>query len=225
MAIQSKVISRLLCTEGKVIKMNQNLIANALSLTLFTISLFISLRAFYIYFKSRSPRLFILGLSMFIIALTAIASYIGDNITSFPINLGWFKYTGQTVCFLLIVLSLVRNSDKYLRSLMIWQVVACVLLMVLLTPIMPAEIPATVKIVLGGSRSLICGLAFFFYVSAFMTKETFFSFLMSLAFLALSTGYVLNIPKYSNSHLTFLDNIGDSTRIFGLVILLIAIFV
>ena len=69
------------------------------------------------------------------------------------------------------------------------------------------------------------GLAFFFYVSAFMTKETLFSFLMSLAFLASSTGYVLNIPKYSNSSLTFLDNVGDITRIFGLVILLIAIFV
>lgn len=58
-----------------------------------------------------------------------------------------------------------------------------------------------------------------------MTKETLFSFLMSLAFLALSAGYVLNIPKYSNSHLTFLDNVGNSTRIFGLVILLITIFV
>jgi hypothetical protein len=58
-----------------------------------------------------------------------------------------------------------------------------------------------------------------------MTKETFFSSMMSLAFLAMSAGYVLNIPKYSNSHLMLLDHVGDTTRIFGLVILLIAIFV
>lgn len=205
--------------------MNEHLTANILSLTLFTISLFISFRAFYLYFKSHSPRLFILALSMFIISLTAIASYIGDNITGIPVNVGWFKYTAQTVCFLFIVLSLARNSDTYLRHLVIWQIVTSVLLVILLTPIMPAEIPVMLKIALGGSRSLICALIFAFYVGAFMTKETFFSFMMSLAFLALSAGYVLNIPKYSNSHLMLLDNVGDATRIFGLVILLIAIFV
>ena len=106
------------------------------------------------------------GDAVFVIALTAIASFIGDNITGFPINVGWFKYTAQTVCFLFIVLSLARSSDEYLCCLIIWQVVACVLLMVLLTPIMPAEIPVTIKIVLGGSCSLICVLTFFFYVSA-----------------------------------------------------------
>ncbi len=62
--------------------MNQNLIANVLSLTLFTISLFIAFRAFYLYLLSRRQRLFILGLSMTIISLTAIASYIGDNVLS-----------------------------------------------------------------------------------------------------------------------------------------------
>jgi hypothetical protein len=59
--------------------MNQNLIANVLSLTLFTVSFFITLRAFYLYLLSHRQRLFILELSMAIIALTAIASFIGVN--------------------------------------------------------------------------------------------------------------------------------------------------
>ncbi len=205
--------------------MNQNLIANVLSLTLFTVSLFISLRAFYLYFLSRRQRLFILGLSMTIISLTAIASYIGDNVPSFTINLNWFKYTSQTVSFLFILLSLIRSSDRYLKNLMIWHIIVSVLLLILLTPLVPTEISATAKILLGSSRSLICLIVFFYYVTSFFTKETRFSLMMSLAFLLLSAGYMLNVPKYSNHALTLLDNIGDVTRIFGLIILLVTVLI
>jgi uncharacterized membrane protein YhdT len=205
--------------------MNQNLIANVLSLTLFTVSLFITLRAFYLYLLSHRQRLFILGLSMAIIALTAIASFIGDNVPSFTINLNWFKYTSQTVSFLFILLSLVRSSDRYLRSLMIWHILVSVLLLILLTPFAPAEISTTAKIVLGSSRSLICLLVFFYYVTSFMKKETFFSLMMSLAFLLLSVGYVLNVPKYSNHLLTLLDNIGDVVRISGLIVMLVTVLI
>jgi len=205
--------------------MNQNLIANVLSLTLFTVSLFISLRAFYLYLLSRRQRLFILGLSMFIISLTAIASFIGDNFPSFIINLNWFKYTSQTVSFLFILLSLVRSSDRYLRNLMIWHIIVSVLLLILLTPFVPAEISVPAKIFLGSSRCLICLIVFFFYVTSFFTKETRFSLMMSSAFLLLSAGYVLNVPKYSNHLLTLLDNIGDVTRILGLIILFIAVLI
>ncbi len=205
--------------------MNQNLIANFLSLTLFIVSLFISLRAFYVYFQARRQRLFILALSMAVISLTAIASYLGDNVTGITINLGWFKYTSQTICFLFILLSLIRSSENYLNKLMLWHIITSVLLLNLLTPAMPAEMSVTVKILLGGSRSLICLVIFFYYTSAFMSKERLFSLLMSVAFFLLSVGYVLNIPKYSDPHLTLLDNIGDVIRICGLIVLFVTVLV
>lgn len=209
--------------------MDQNVVANTLSLTLFSIALVISLRAFLLCFQSfqeRSYRLFILALSMGFISLTAIASYASDNISSLPLNVDWFKYTSQTVCFLFICLSLFSNSDRYLRSVMYWHLAASVLLLVLLAPFMPAKIPdpAVTKTLLGGSRAIICFVIFFCYVYAFMTKETRFSLLMSGAFLLLAIGYVLNVPKYVDPHLTLLDHIGDEVRIGGLLTLLGAIF-
>jgi hypothetical protein len=162
---------------------------------------------------------------MTIISLTAIASYIGDNVPSFTINLNWFKYTSQTVSFLFILLSLVRSSDRYLRKLMIWHIIVSVLLLILLTPLVPTEISVTAKILLGSSRCLICLLVFFYYTTSFFTKETRFSLMMSLAFLLLSVGYVLNVPKYSSHLFTLLDNIGDVTRIFGLITLLVTVLI
>lgn len=50
--------------------MGTNLIPNILAISLFIVSFFVSLRSFYIYAQSHSPRLFILGLSMMIISLT-----------------------------------------------------------------------------------------------------------------------------------------------------------
>ena len=55
--------------------MGTNLIPNILAVSLFIIGLYVALRAFYVYFLSRSPRLFILGLSMGIISLTAGADF------------------------------------------------------------------------------------------------------------------------------------------------------
>ena len=153
--------------------MDQNLIANSLSLTLFVVSLFIALRAFYLYVQSHSRRLFILGLSMSVIALTAAAGFLGDNLTSITLNVDWFNYIGQTVSFLFILLSFVRSSDDYLRRLMTWQIIASALLMLLLlmAPTLPVEFPdpAVTKSLLSGSRGLICFMIFFYYVSSFMT--------------------------------------------------------
>jgi len=203
-----------------------NLIPNALSLTLFFVALFISLRALYLYIQSRARRLFILGLSMGVISLTAIAGFAGDNITSVSLNVDWFNYIGQSVSFLFILLSFLRSSDDYLRRLMRWHVVASALLLILLlfaTALPDFPNPAVTKTVLSGSRGLMCAIIFFCYVSAFMTKETRFSFLMSAAFLILSTGYFIIIPKYSSPIFESLDQIGDITRITGLITLLIAV--
>lgn len=69
--------------------MNSNLIANILSLTLFVVSFIIVMRSFYLYTWSPSHRLFILALSMTIIALTALAGFAGDNVTSIRLNVDW----------------------------------------------------------------------------------------------------------------------------------------
>jgi len=206
--------------------MDQNFIANSLSLTLFVVSLFISLRAFYLYTQSRSRRLFILSLSMGMISLTAIAGYAGDNITSISLNVDWFNYIGQTVSFSFILLSFFSESDSYLRSLMRWQIAASALLLILLflAPVLPPEFPdpAITKSILSGSRGLICFIIFFYYAIAFMDKETRFSLLMSAAFLLLCIGYAIIIPKYTTPN-DVLDRSGDIMRIAGLFFLLFAV--
>ena len=206
--------------------MDQNFIANSLSLTLFVVSLFISLRAFYLYTQSRSRRLFILSLSMGMISLTAIAGYAGDNITSISLNVDWFNYIGQTLSFSFILLSFFSESDSYLRSLMRWQIAASALLLILLflAPVLPPEFPdpAITKSILSGSRGVICFIIFFYYAIAFMEKETRFSLLMSVAFLFLSCGYLIIIPKYTTPN-NVLDRSGDLMRIAGLITLLFAV--
>lgn len=206
--------------------MDPNFIANSLSLTLFVVSLFISLRAFYLYTQSRSRRLFILSLSMGMISLTAIAGYAGDNITTMSLNVDWFNYIGQTVSFSFILLSFFSESDSYLRSLMRWQIAVSALLLILLflAPVLPPEFPdpAITKSLLSGSRGLICFIIFFYYAIAFMDKETRFSLLMSTAFLLLCIGYLIIIPKYTTPN-DVLDRSGDIIRIAGLVTLLFAV--
>src|SRR5690242_14132360 len=97
--------------------MDQNLIANTLSITLFLVALFVAVRAYVVYARSRSRRLLILGNAMTIIAMTAAAGFIGDNVTSVSLNVDWFNYIGQTVSFVFILLSLANNSDEYLQRL------------------------------------------------------------------------------------------------------------
>jgi hypothetical protein len=208
--------------------MDENFIPNVLSITLFVVSFIISLRAFYLSYRARSRRLFILGLSMFVISLTAAAGYAGDNVTSISLNVDWFNYIGQTVSFIFILLSLFRSSDEYLRKVMAWQIPVSVLLLILmfLAPVLPPEFPApaVTKSILSGSRGLICLAIFYYYALAFMKKETRFSFLMSAAFLMLSFGYCIIIPKYISPN-DALDRGGDIVRVCGLITLFLATLV
>src|SRR5579872_4852788 len=174
--------------------MDPTFVPNVLSLTLFFVSLFISIRAFYLYTRSRSRRIGILSISMGIISLTAIAGFAGDNVTSITLNVDWFNYIGQTVSFTFILLSFFGSSEMYLRNLMRWQIVVSILLLglMLLSPVLPPEFPAPTftKTLLSGSRGLICHIIFYYYVVSFMKMETRFSLLMGIAFLALSFGYL-----------------------------------
>ena len=206
--------------------MDPNFVPNLLSLTLFFVSLFISLRAFYLYSRVRSRRLGILAIAMGIISLTAIAGFAGDNITSITLNVDWFNYIGQTVSFSFILLSFFGSSETYLRNLMRWQIAISVLLLGLmaLSPVLPPEFPspAVTKSLLSGSRGLICHIIFYYYVASFMKNETRFSLLMGLAFLALSFGYWIILPKYITPN-DALDRTGDIMRVCGLIFLFLAV--
>src|SRR6266581_2573239 len=109
--------------------MGSNLIPNILAVLLFVIALFISLRAFYVYTRSLSPRLFILGLSMGVISLTAAADFASSNITSITLNTDWFLYIGQAVSLLFILLSFLRSSETYFKGLMRWHILVSALLL------------------------------------------------------------------------------------------------
>ena len=207
--------------------MGPGLIANILSLSLFFEALFISLRAFYVYFRSRSKRLFVLALSMGVIALTAAAGFAGDNVTSISLNVDWFNYIGQTVSFLFILLSFFRTDEEYLSRLMRWHIISSLLLLVLLflAPVLPPTFPApaVTKTVLSGSRSVICMFIFGYYYAAFTKKESRFSLLMTGAFLLLSWGYLIILPKYIFSGFDTVDQMGDIFRIIGFVLLLVGV--
>jgi hypothetical protein len=162
---------------------------------------------------------------MGILALTAAADFASSNITSITLNTDWFLYIGQATSFLFIFLSLVSSSDKYLQRLMLWNIGVSALLLALLlfSPTLPNFPNLALKIMLSGSRSAICFAIFFAYVSAFIKKETRFSLLMSVAFLLLSLGYLMIAQQFLTTNQLLFDNIGDITRLIGLIVLLIAV--
>jgi hypothetical protein len=190
------------------------------------ITLFISLRAFSLYARTRDDMLFSLGLSMGVIALGGFVGLASDIFLNGAFNTFWFRYIGQTVGYLFIFLSTLRGSERYRRGLKSWHVFATGLLMVLLllTPVIPTHPSATVQTVLSGSRAVVCFIIFWRYVSIFFTKETRFSFLMGFAFFWITWGIVIYSLKFTMPNPLLLDYVGDSVRIAGLGILLAAFF-
>ncbi|HZO72658.1 MAG TPA: hypothetical protein VFB60_10690 [Ktedonobacteraceae bacterium] len=202
--------------------MSSNTITDILNIALFIVFLLIALRSFYLYFRIRSARLFILGLSMGVIALTALADSLPDYITVVQLNTDWFLFLGQTVSFMFILFSLVMNAEGRLRRLVSYHVISSLLLLLLLglAPFLPDFPNGLVKMALSGSRGIVCLIIFFFYASSFMNKETRFSFLMGAAFLLLSLGYLIILPKYVLPHQELLDYAGDIIRVSGVVTML-----
>jgi hypothetical protein len=190
------------------------------------ITLFISLRAFSLFARTRDNMLFSLGLSMGVIALGGFVGLVSDIFLNGAFNTFWFRYIGQTVGYFFIFLSTLRGSERYRRGLKSWHVLATGLLMVLLllTPVIPTHPSATVQTVLSGSRALVCFVIFWRYVSIFFTKETRFSFLMGFAFFWITWGIVIYSLKFTMPNPLLLDYVGDSVRIAGLAMLLAAFF-
>lgn len=204
--------------------MNIDLLATLLNGSLCITSLAIGVRSFARYLELRGPRLFILGLAMGIIALTAAADTMSSTITSIQINTDWFLDIGQAVSLGYIFLSLFYSSDSALRRLLLWQILstAPLLLLLLLAPALPDFPNPTIHVILSSARCIICFLIFGRYIYSFIfIKETQFGFLMSIAFLLLSIGYFMILPKILFAHMDMLDQMGDVIRIAGLAILLV----
>jgi hypothetical protein len=202
-----------------------NLVQNLLAVVLCVVTLFVSVRALYIYTQTHSPRLFVLGVSMGIIALTAAADFYSSNVENITLNTDWFLFIGQSVSLLIILLSFFSNTDKYFQVLMRLQLLASALLLGLLlfSPTLP-EFPQTFILpLLSGSRGAICFGIFIFYISAFMEKQTRFSLLMSISFVLLAFGYVVILEKYFSPDAALFDSTGDIIRMCGLFVLLSAV--
>ncbi len=206
--------------------MSPNLIPNILAGSLCALALFISIRAFSIYFQARSARIFVLALSMLLIALTAADNFF-VNVVTVPYNTYWFLYIGQVVGYLFIFLSFFWSSESALQKLIRWQIAFTVLMLLvwILSPILPQFPNVGVRATLSGLRALICLGIFFFYVSAFMKKETRFSLLMSITFILLTAGQWLVFQKYFVTAGDVIDNIGDITRLVGQIVFLIAVII
>ena len=193
------------------------------------ITLFISLRAFYLYFKMRSDTLFIVGVSMAVIGIGGITGLIGDFLlTGSAFNTFWFRYIGQTVSYLFIFLISLPGAEGHLRALRRWNLIATALLFVLLflTPVLPPIPGAALTEVLSGARGVVCLAVFFnYYFVVYSMKGTRFSFLMCAAFLLIAAGIAVYTIKFSTPNPLPYDYVGDSVRAVGLLLMLAAFFV
>jgi hypothetical protein len=208
--------------------LNSKQITDLLLVIQVTITLLISLRAFYLYTRTGSNAIFSVGLSMGVIALGGITGLLGDTLfASYGINTLWFRYIGQTVSYLFIFLTSLRGSERYFRHLKQWHLIASALLLVLLfvTSLIPTSSNPITLAILSGSRSVVCFAIFLNYAMIFIVKETRFSFLMSLAFLMITFGIWLYTMKFIVTGSVSFDYVGDSIRIAGLVTLLVALFI
>src|SRR6266480_5052665 len=173
------------------------LIHHLLDVSLCLVALFIAVRSFDIYARYHQYRLFILGLSMVLVSISAAADYIASYVTAISLQTDWFLYIGQSVGFLFILLSLIRSSDSYLRALMRFYIVvfAFLLILLLLSPVLPL-LDMTTRTVLGFSRFVICMLILIAYFSTYLTKPSRFSLLMSISFFFFTANYLMSLQQY-----------------------------
>ena len=194
-----------------------------------TITLFISLRAFYLYAKTRSDTLFVVGLAMAMIGLGGIAGILGDYvITSNAFNTFWFRYIGQIVSYLFIFFISLPHAERHMRALKWCNIIATLGLVALLalTPILPPISNVTLTEVLSGARGVVClAICLNYYFVIYSMKGTRFAFLMCAAFLLIATGIGIYTIKFSVANPLPYDYAGDGTRAVGLVLMLAAFFV
>lgn len=203
-------------------------LSNILDAAIIVTCLCIVARACFVYPKVLSLRILVLGFSLGIILLTAAVDLVSTNMEEIATHTDWFLYVGSLTGFLCILLSLVNDSEEYLRRLLGGQVFATVLLLCILLfsfalPIFPGGI---LRGILGGTRFLVCISISFYYISGFMKRQTRFGLLMSSSFLLLAIGYLMDTQQYFVPlYAGFFDGTGDICRLFGFLALLGAVLI
>ncbi len=207
--------------------MDTRLISNLIDVSLCLVALFISVRSFDVYIHFRYQRLFVLGLSMALVSISAAADFTANYVTITPLYTDWFLYIAQTCGFFFIFLSLLEGSNSFLKLIMTLNIltVPLLLLILFLSPFLPGAPDGSMRIVLECLRCLISFMIFFAYFFAFTSKATLFNRFMTAAFFLISLGnFMAMMQSFGpnlNSHL--LSNLGSITDMVGLIALIIAV--
>jgi hypothetical protein len=207
--------------------MNTSLIPNLLDVSLCLVALFIAVRSFDLYSSLRHLRIFILGLSMVLVSLSAAADFTSSYVRAITLSTDWFLYIGQAVGFLFIALSLMQGSDKYLRGLMRLNILVFpfLLILLLLSPVLPNISDISTRTLLGLPRLIFCMLILCSYFSAYTSKPTRFSLFMSTSFFFFTVDYLVTLEQYfvpSSSQFLFRD-LGDIAGVLAVVVLVAAV--
>jgi hypothetical protein len=207
--------------------MNTSVIPNLLDVSLCLVALFISVRSFDLYSHLRHYRIFILGLSMVLVSLSAAADFISSYVTAINLSTDWFLYIGQAVGFLFIALSLVQSSDKYLRGLLRLNILAFIflLLLLILSPVLPNLSDISTRTLLDFPRLIFCILILCAYFSAYISKPTRFSLFMSISFFFFTVDYLMTLGRYlvpASDQFLFRD-LGDIAGVLAVVVLVAAV--
>jgi len=205
--------------------MDTQSIANDLLLLVGVVSLVIAIRAFIAYVPSRNDMIFILGLAMASTALGIFCAYVGNmHLGGINFNTHWAWYAGTSSGALFLFLSSLAGSLEQLRLLRRWQVIATtlVLLVVILTPVLPAFSSPMVPAMLNLVRTVLYAGCCIRYAALYLSKETRFSLFMGLGFLALAVGFGMITPQILQPDFAILAILGAIVRVAGYVALLAA---
>lgn len=183
--------------------------------------------AFRRYHITQSERLFIVGLSMTIVAIGVVCGALNALPSLATLNLNYVWYIGTSVGFLLLFVSSIMNSTEQFRLLKRWSIIAgaIVLAMIVLAPVFPGISDPYLMVSLDVLRTVICALSFFRYLILYTSKGTRFSLLMCLAFLFIAVSYAILIPQTLDPVSWQLPLVDTIIRIAGDAILLAAFIV
>jgi hypothetical protein len=200
---------------------------NSFLIVLSVICVGISIYAFYKYSLTLSDALFSLGLSMGTIAIAILCGYLNVvQIGGVTLHVAWIWYAGTSIALCFMFFNSIVTSSEQLRLLKSWQIIATILFLVLLllTPTFPAFPDALTPALLNLIRPFFCGLAFFRYVMLYISKETRFTLVMSIAFLLLGVGFAMITPQLLDPTLVLVTAIGAILRVIGYSALVLAYF-
>jgi len=198
---------------------------NSFLLILSILCLGISIYVFYKYSLTLSDALFSLGLSMGTIGIAIFCGYLNIlHLGGLTINIGWVWYAGTSSALCFLFLSSIVTSSEQMSLLKRWQIIATILFFVVLflSPAYPPFPNALTPALLNLVRPFFCALAFCRYVMLYISKETHFSLVMSIAFLLLGIGFTMITPQLLDPTLVLVTASGAILRIFGYCTLLFA---